>query len=41
VENIRDAIREILEVKVELEAEQWRAEGARVELADVEVTTHA
>ena len=37
LENIRTAIREVLEVKSELEAERLRAEGADVELADVEV----
>jgi len=37
LDNIRTAIREVLEVKAELEAERFRAEGASVELADVEV----
>ena len=37
LDNIRIAIREVLEVKTELEAERIRAEGADVELADVEV----
>ena len=37
IENIREAIREVLEVKTELEAEQFRAEGLKVELADIEV----
>ena len=41
LENIKDAIREIEDVKLELEAEKWRAEGARVELASVEVPAHA
>ena len=41
IENIKDAIREVLEVKAELEAEQFRAEGLKVELADVEVAAHA
>ena len=41
LENIRDAIREVLEVKLELETAQWEAEGARVELASVDVMAHA
>lgn len=39
--NIQDAIREVLEVKHELELQQWRAEGLRVETLDVEVLTYA
>jgi hypothetical protein len=39
--NIRDAIREVLEVKLELETEQWRKEGLRVEATEVEVMAHA
>lgn len=35
--NIRDAIREVLEVRQELLAQQWREEGLRVETADVEL----
>jgi len=41
IENIRDAIREVLEVKLELQVAQWQAEGARVELASVDVMAHA
>ncbi len=41
LENIRDAIREVLEVKLELEFEQWRKEGLRVETADVDVMANA
>lgn len=41
LENIRDAISEVLEVKMELESEQWREDGAEVELANVEVPAHA
>ena len=37
LDNIRTAIREVLEVKAELEAKRLRAEGADVELADVEI----
>ena len=39
--NIRDAIQEVLEAKLELEAEQWREEGAEVELVNVDVLAHA
>ncbi len=39
--NIRDAIQEVLEAKLELEAEQWREEGADVELVNVDVLAHA
>lgn len=41
LENIQDAIREVLEVKMELEAEQWREEGAKVEMMSVDVIAHA
>jgi predicted RNase H-like HicB family nuclease len=41
LENIRDAIREVLEVKHDLEAEQWREEGLRVETVSVDVMSHA
>ena len=37
LENIRDAIHEVLEVRREQAAEEWRAEGVRVETAEVEV----
>jgi predicted RNase H-like HicB family nuclease len=35
--NIREAIREVLDVKLELEAERWQKEGLRVEMTNVEV----
>ena len=38
---IREAIREVLEVKLELETEQWRREGLRVETTDVDVDVMA
>jgi hypothetical protein len=41
LENIRDAIREVLEVKLELTADQWREDGIRVEMAEVDVMAHA
>jgi len=41
LENIRDAISEVLEVKRQLEAEQWVEDGLRVEEASVDVMTHA
>lgn len=41
LENIQDAIREVLEVRAELEEEEWRSEGLRVETASVEVLAHA
>jgi hypothetical protein len=41
LENIRDAISEVLEVKHQLEAEQWVEDGLRVEEASVDVMTHA
>jgi predicted RNase H-like HicB family nuclease len=41
LDNIRDAIREVLEVKFELEAAPWREEGLRVETLDVDVMAHA
>jgi predicted RNase H-like HicB family nuclease len=41
LENIRNAISEVLEVKHELEAEQWVEDGLRVEAASVDVMTHA
>ena len=41
MENITIAIREVLEVKAELEAEQWRREGEIVESAQVDVPVHA
>jgi predicted RNase H-like HicB family nuclease len=41
LENIRIAIREVLEVKHELEVEQWREEGLRVETVSVDVMAHA
>ena len=37
LENIRSAIREVLEAKVLVEAERLRAQGERVEVAGVEV----
>ena len=37
MDNIRDAIREVLEVRQELLANQWREEGLRVETTDVEL----
>ena len=37
MENITIAIREVLEVKAELESEQWRREGEVVESAQVDV----
>lgn len=37
MDNIRDAIREVLEVRQELLADQWREEGLRVETTDVEL----
>ncbi|MDR1191577.1 MAG: type II toxin-antitoxin system HicB family antitoxin [Verrucomicrobiales bacterium] len=39
--NIQVAIREVLAAKAELVLEQFHAEGARVELADVEVGAYA
>jgi predicted RNase H-like HicB family nuclease len=41
MENITIAIREVLEVKAELEAEQWRREGEVVESTQVDVPVHA
>jgi len=41
LENIRDAIREVLEVKHELEVEQWHEDGLRVEEVSVDVMSHA
>ena len=41
LENIRNAISEVLEVKHELEAEQWVEDGLRVESVSVDVMTHA
>lgn len=41
LENIATAIREVLEVKAQLEAEQWQREGQTVESAEVEVAVHA
>jgi predicted RNase H-like HicB family nuclease len=41
LENIREAIQEVLEVKFELEVEQWRQDGLRVETASVDVMSHA
>jgi Uncharacterized conserved protein len=41
VENITIAIREVLEVKAELEDEQWRREGEVVESASVDVPVQA
>jgi predicted RNase H-like HicB family nuclease len=41
LENIRDAITEVLEVKHQLEAEQWIEDGLRVEEAAVDVMTNA
>jgi predicted RNase H-like HicB family nuclease len=41
IENITITIREILEVKAELEAEQWRREGEIVESAQVDVPVYA
>jgi len=38
LENIREAIREVLEVRQELEEDEWRAEGYRVETAELELT---
>jgi len=37
LDNIRTAIREVLEVRAELEVKRFREEGASVELVDVEV----
>ncbi|HWB03604.1 MAG TPA: type II toxin-antitoxin system HicB family antitoxin [Verrucomicrobiales bacterium] len=37
LENIGIAIREVLEVREELAASEWRAEGCRVETAEVEL----
>jgi predicted RNase H-like HicB family nuclease len=41
LENIRDAIQEVLDVKYELEAEQWREDGLEVESVTVDVMSHA
>jgi predicted RNase H-like HicB family nuclease len=41
LQNIRDAIREVLEVKFDLESAQMRAEGIRVETVDVDVMANA
>jgi predicted RNase H-like HicB family nuclease len=41
LENIRDAIGEVLEVKHQLESQEWVEEGLRVESASVDVMTHA
>jgi len=41
LENIRDAIQEVLDAKLELEVEQWRQDGLRVETASVDVMSHA
>jgi len=37
LENIQDAIREVLEVKQELEWQQWREEGLKVETTSVDL----
>jgi predicted RNase H-like HicB family nuclease len=39
--NIRDAIREVLEVKFELESAELREDGLRMETVDVDVMAHA
>jgi predicted RNase H-like HicB family nuclease len=41
LEYIRDAIREVLEAKFDLDVEQWREDGLRVETASVDVMAHA
>jgi predicted RNase H-like HicB family nuclease len=41
LENIRIAIEEVLEVKHQLESEEWIEEGVRVESASVDVKIHA
>ena len=41
LENIRIAIQEVLEVKSLLQAEQFREEGADIELANVEIAAYA
>jgi len=41
LENIQDAISEVLQVRWELEAEEWRGEGCEVERTEVEVAVHA
>lgn len=37
MENIHIAIREVLEVREELEAAEWRVEGCRVETAELDL----
>jgi predicted RNase H-like HicB family nuclease len=41
LDNIRVAIREVLEAKAELTLAQYRTDGARVEMADVEIAAYA
>ena len=41
LENIRDAISEVVEVKEQLLMEQWNEDGLRVEEASVDVILHA
>ena len=41
LENIQDAISEVLQATRELEAQEWLVEGSEVETTDVEVPVHA
>ncbi len=41
LENISEAIREVLEVKHEFDLEDYRAEGLTIETAEVDVMAHA
>ena len=41
MENIQDAITEVLAATRDLEAEQWLTDGCEVEKAEVEVFVHA
>jgi predicted RNase H-like HicB family nuclease len=41
LENIRDAIREVIEVKFELQSAELRAEGIKFETAEVDVMANA
>jgi predicted RNase H-like HicB family nuclease len=41
LENIRDAISEVVEVKEQLLMEQWNQDGLHVEEASVDVMIHA
>ena len=41
LENIQDAISEVVQATRELDAQEWLVEGSEVETTDVEVPIHA